>query len=56
MLYTKISELLDIEKSKGNVTSTLYSYNLAELIVSNLMYLNKHKFISFDELYDSLKI
>ena len=56
VLYTKISELLDIEKSKGNVISTLSSYKLAELIVSNLMYLNKNKFISFDELYDNLKI
>ncbi|MBK5242448.1 TetR/AcrR family transcriptional regulator [Clostridium sp.] len=56
VLYTKISELLDIEKAKGNVISTLSSYKLAELIVSNLMYLNKNKFISFDELYDSLKI
>ena len=56
VLYTKISELLDIEKAKGNVISTLSSYKLAELIVSNLMYLNKNKFISFDELYDNLKI
>jgi AcrR family transcriptional regulator len=56
VLYTKISELLDIEKSKGNVVSSLSSYKLAELIVSNLMYLNKNKFISFDDLYDNLKI
>ncbi|MBU3129122.1 TetR/AcrR family transcriptional regulator [Clostridium tagluense] len=56
VLYTKISELLDIEKSKGNIISTLSSYKLAELIISNLMYLNKNKFISFDELYDNLKI
>ena len=56
VLYIKISELLDIEKAKGNICSTLSSYKLAELIVSNLMYLNKNKFISFDELYDNLKI
>lgn len=56
ILYIKIGELLDIEKAKGNVTSTLSSYKLAELIISNLMYLNKNKFISFDELYDNLKI
>jgi len=56
VLYTKISELLDIEKAKGNITSTLPSLKLAELMVSNLMYLNKNKFISFDELYDNLKI
>ena len=56
VLYTKISELLDIEKAKGNITSTLPSHKLAELIVSNLMYLNKNKFISFDELYENLKI
>jgi len=56
VLYIKISEMLDIEKSKGNITSALSSYKLAELIISNLMYLNKNKFMSFDELYDSLKI
>ena len=56
VLYIKVSELLSIEKARGNVTSTLSSYNLAELIVSNLMYLTKNKFISFDELYDNLKI
>jgi len=56
VLYTKVSELLDIEKTKGNVVSTLSSYKLAELIISNLMYINKNNFISFDELYDNLKI
>lgn len=56
ILYTKISELLDIEKAKGNVVSTLSSYNLAEFMISNIMYLNKSKFISFDELYDNFKI
>jgi len=56
ILYIKISELLDIEKSKGNVISTLSSYKLAELITSNLMYINKNNFMSFDELYDILKI
>ncbi|MGH4138263.1 TetR/AcrR family transcriptional regulator [Clostridium sp.] len=56
VLYTKLSELLDIEKAKGNVISTLSSYKLAELIVSNLMYLNKNRFISFNELYENLKI
>ncbi|MFT5872534.1 MAG: AcrR family transcriptional regulator [Clostridium sp.] len=56
VLYTKISELLDIEKAKGNILSSLSSYKLAELIVSNLMYINNNKFISFDELYDNLKM
>ena len=56
LLYIKLSELLDIEKSKGNVLSTLSSYKLAELIVSNLLYISKNKTISFDELYDNLKI
>lgn len=56
VLYIKISELLDIEKAKGNVVSTLSSYNLAEFMISNIMYLNKSKFISFDELYDNFKI
>lgn len=56
VLYTKLSELLDIEKTKGNVVSNLSSFKLAELIISNLMYINKNNFISFDEFYDNLKI
>lgn len=56
LMYGKLSELIDIEKTKGNINSTLQSYKLSQLIMSNLIYLNMNKNISFDELYDSLKI
>lgn len=55
-LYDSISELVDMEKSKGNVKSELSSRKLAQFIVSNLIYLNKNRYMSFDELYDSLKL
>lgn len=56
LLYGKTSELIDIEKAKNHIHSPLSSYQLAQLIMSNLIYLNTNKYISFDELYDSFKI
>lgn len=55
-LYGKLSELIDIERTKGHIHSSLSSYKLAQLIMSNLIYLNTNKYISFDELYDNLKL
>ena len=56
LLYGKLSELIELEKTKGHIQSPLESYKLAQLIMSNLIYLNTNKYISYDELYDSLKI
>lgn len=56
LLYGKLSELIDVERTKGYIHSPLSSYKLAQLIMSNLIYLTKNKYISFDELYDSFKI
>lgn len=56
LLYGKASELIDIEKTKNHIHSPLSSYKLAQLIISNLIYLNTNKYISFDELYDNFKI
>lgn len=56
LLYGKLSELIDLERTKGHIHSPISSYKLAQLIMSNLIYLNTNKYISFDELYDSFKI
>lgn len=56
LLYGKLSELIDIERTKDHIHSPLLSYKLAQLIMSNLIYLNTTNYISFDELYDSFKI
>lgn len=56
LLYNKLGELIDIERAKGHINSPLSSYNLAQLIMSNLIYLNKNQYISFDELFDHLRI
>lgn len=56
MLYASISELIDKERLRGNIKSELSSEKLAQLIVSNLIYLNKNKYMTFDELYDSLNL
>ena len=56
IFFVKVSELIDIERSKGNINSALSSYKLSKFIVSNLMQLCREKYMSFDELYDSLKL
>ncbi|MGB3367901.1 MAG: helix-turn-helix domain-containing protein [Acidaminobacteraceae bacterium] len=55
-IYQKVSELIDYEKSKNNIISVVDSNTLAEFIVSNLLYLNRSKYISFDDLYILLSI
>lgn len=56
LLYAKLGELIDIERSKGHINSPLPSGKLAQLIMSNLIYLNKNEYITFDQLYDHLNI
>ncbi|MEA4900920.1 TetR/AcrR family transcriptional regulator [Desulfitobacterium sp.] len=56
LLYNKLSELIDIERTKGHINSSLSSYKLAQFIMSNLIYLNRNEYITFDELYNHLKI
>ncbi|MCY6957154.1 TetR/AcrR family transcriptional regulator [Clostridium brassicae] len=55
-IYTSMEELIEIEKRKGNITSKLSSYKLAYLIITNLISLSRENYMSFDELYYSLKI
>lgn len=55
-LYKKIGDLIELERKKGNITSKLDSEKLSYFIISNLTYLSKNKYMSFDELYDHLKI
>lgn len=55
-IYINMEELIEIEKNKGNITSNLSSYKLAYLIITNLIALSRENYMSFDELYYSLKI
>lgn len=55
-LYSKVKELLEVEKTKGNVQTFTSLDKLAQFIVSNLIYLSKNKFMTFDEMYDQFKI
>ena len=55
-LYTMVEEILNIEKSNGTINSLLTPHSLSHFIVSNLMYLSKTKYISFDELYSHMNI
>ena len=55
-IYIKLEEIISIERSKGNIKSSLSSEKLSHFIVSNLMYLSKNKYISFDELYNHMNI
>lgn len=55
-IYEKIAQLINYEKSLSNISCKVDSNILAEFIVSNLLYLNRSKYISFDELYVLLSI
>ncbi|OFI05307.1 bacterial regulatory protein, tetR family [Clostridium acetireducens DSM 10703] len=51
-----IMDLIEYEKQNKNISSDLSSYKLANLIISNMIFLSKTKYMDFDELYNSLKI
>ncbi len=55
-LYKMVEEILNIEKANGSIKSMLPTHSLSYFIVSNLMYLSKTKYISFDELYSHMNI
>jgi AcrR family transcriptional regulator len=55
-IFVKMEEILTFEKAKGNVNSKLPPEKLSHFVVSNIMYLNKNKYLSFDELYDQMNI
>ncbi|EGD47950.1 regulatory protein TetR [Ruminiclostridium papyrosolvens DSM 2782] len=55
-LYISVEGILNIEKDNGTIKSMLTPHSLSQFIVSNLMYLSKTKYISFDELYSHMNI
>lgn len=55
-IYEKVEQILQNEKEKGNLKSELSCKKLSYLIVSNIFSICKDKYITFDELYDSLVI
>ncbi|EGO88026.1 TetR/AcrR family transcriptional regulator [Clostridium botulinum C] len=55
-LYKCLGELIDIEKTKGTMKKDVNSYDFAHFIVSNLFYLTKTHYISFEQLYSFLNI
>ncbi len=55
-LYIAVEGILNIEKDNGTIKSMLTPHSLSQFIVSNLMYLSKTKYISFNELYSHMNI
>jgi AcrR family transcriptional regulator len=55
-IFIKMQEILIIEKAKGSIKSPLSPEKLAHFIISNLMNLNKNKYMSFDELYEQMNL
>jgi AcrR family transcriptional regulator len=55
-LYKKLEDIISVERAKGNVNSLLTPEKLSHFILSNLMYLSKHKYMSFDELYKHMRL
>jgi AcrR family transcriptional regulator len=55
-LYIKLEEILTSEKENGNIQSPLSPEKLSHFIISNLMYLSKNKYITFDEMFQHMNI
>lgn len=55
-LYQCFSELIDIEKNNGNIRNDLNSHDFAIFLISNMFYLTKTHYISFEQLYNFLNI
>lgn len=55
-LYTKVEDIISVEKEKGTLHSELSPEKMSHFIVSNLMYLSKNNYMSFDELYGQMNL
>ncbi|WP_371367389.1 hypothetical protein SRRS_13590 [Sporomusa rhizae] len=55
-LYIKLQDFIEVQKQKGFIVSELDSRKLCYFIVSNFMYLSKTKYMSYDELFENMKI
>lgn len=55
-LIERIELLIAEEIRKGTLSTTLSTDKLTHFVISNLMYLIKNKYMSFDELFDHLKL
>lgn len=55
-LYIKLQEFIEVQKQNGLITSKLDSQKLCYFIISNFMYLSKTKYMSYDELFENMKI
>lgn len=56
MIYEVVSEILCFHKSKGEIKNKLPVDKLCKLIVANMLSISREKFITFDELYESINI
>lgn len=55
-LYTLIDEMVDIERSKGNLKTKVPNEKLNKFIVYNLMLLCSDKALTFDEVYSLMNL
>lgn len=55
-IYREMEGILEFHKQKGDIKSELSLDKLARLIISNIITLSREKFLTFDELYESLNI
>lgn len=54
--FKKMYKLLQYEKSNGNLKSTLDLNELTHFIISNLLYLIKTKYTTFEKLYSQMDL
>jgi AcrR family transcriptional regulator len=54
--FEKMNELLQYEKNKGSLKSHLNLNELTHFVISNLLYLIKTKYTSFEKLYSQMDL
>lgn len=55
-IYSKMEELIREEKKLGNIKSDMSPDKLGYFISVNIIYCLKHRYMTFDEMYDCMRI
>lgn len=56
IIYRKLEEVIEFERSKGTLLNKLPNSTISKFLYNNLIMLSKNKYMTFDELFDSIKL
>ena len=56
LIYKVLDEVIEFERNNGTFTNALPNKTISRFIYNNLVMLSKNKYMTFDELFDSLRL